>query len=702
MNARFAVVVGLVGTLAGCAQGAPVGRAGSADGIEDVSTPKKAAQALLAEIGIADLESAKAYLEARDANLAQWSRTLTPDTQEAYMGTAPVMPCFADATATSAMAKAAETAAQVVHDSPGGDAGGTPWFTALQKPNATDGSVRFFDDSAVYPTADAAACVEAVYACAGIPTSLAEAGWEDNADRRALTDAMRVVGSAAMKSAYAAALKRNVTNVWMKALAGQTPTDADRAFVANVVQADVDTYLGEVTTQLSPYVQSLTAHGATFDTIAPPDGQDTTPYQGFVYLNVANLDVADLDARIAAKDPDTVKMLAAVGVLGGIPLMQQMVKPTPGKLTVVSSGILGNPIYFLAVDGVRQFMTPEQWQAQVQAQHDAFVQHLQAYYEDAQKAASTMVAVRNILESILGQVDLDQTPEVQAENGEYADLLAILDRLGKLGLPPDSYGAYCRALIEALQVSNAELSALIVQLDKLIPDFDPIHGKFHLGLYWALAVPIVAWVAPELAASVLGEGVADAVVASQAQVVNFAMVLWAGETAVQTGIDVFYAGQSPVDALVDNALDNSFDILPNLAIGFAVPIPATLVGGPVLGVSKLFGASAETALAVGTAGYKYTDYATAILFLGSLGVGTYDQVGQAIRDFQAASKLQATLDQEQAAGGAVDAVTLEHQIAALHDDAAQQLGAVIANVGTIGVVSGANVLAGGDGRGGGS
>jgi hypothetical protein len=698
MNARLAGLGALLVALGGCTQGAALGRTGSADGVEDVSTPKKAAQALLAEIGVAALETAKSALEMRDANISQVSQTFTPNTQEPYLGTSPVMPCFADPAIVQRMTTVAETAAQVLYDSPGGDADGTAWFTALPKPDASGGAVRFFDDSAVFPSGDAASVVQDVYACAGIPTSLSEAGFEDDPQRRQLTDSMRVVGSAALKSAYSRALQRYVTNVWMKALAGQTVADADRSFIANVVQTDVDGYLGDVTAQLSSYVQTLTAHGATFSTIAPPDGQDSTPYQGFVYLSLANLDLTGIDAGIAAKDPETVKMLAAVGVLGGIPLMQQMVKPTAGKLTVVSSGILGNPIYFLAIDGVRQFMTPEQWQAQVQAQHDAFVEHLKAYYQDAQQAASTMVAVRNILESILSDVNLDQTPEVQAENGEYADLLAILDQLGKLGLPPDSYGAYCNALIEALMISNAELSALIAQLDKLIPDFDPIHGKFHLGLYWAIAVPIVAWLAPELAASVLGEGVADAVVASQAQVVDFAMYLWAGETAVQTGIDVFYAGESPVDALVNNALDNSFDVLPNLAIGFAVPIPATLVGGPSLGVAKLFGASAETALAVGKAGYTVTDYGTALLFLGALGVGTYDQVGQAIQDLQAASKLQATLDQEQAAGGTVDAESLKQQIAALHDNAAQVLGSVIANVGTIGVVSGGNIVSGGQSK----
>ena len=74
-----------------------------------------------------------------------------------------------------------------------------------------------------------------------------------------------------------------------------------------------------------------------------------------------------------------------------------------------------------------------------------------------------------------------------------------------------------------------------------------------------------------------------------------------------------------MDALAENAIMNGFNALPNLAIGFAVPIPATLVGGPMLGVSRLFGAAPETALAVGQAGYTVSDYATAIFFPGSHG-----------------------------------------------------------------------------------
>ena len=672
----------------------------SADGVGDVSTPKKAAKALLDEIGLAQIESAKTYLESRDQNLAQWSQTLTPTTGEAYMGTNPVIPCLSDPAIVEHMSSVAEAAAQSVYDNPTGQ-DGTAWFTPLTKADPAAGTVVFYSAAATFPTDGADSYIQDIYACAGIPTSLSEQGFEDNTDRRQLTDALSVVGTAAMNTAYADALKRYVTNVWVEALAGQTITDADRSFIANVVQTDVDGYLGEIAKQLTPYVQSLTAHGATFDTIASPDGQTTVPYEGFTYLNLLGLDLSAVDPGIQAKDPDTVKMLAALGVLGGIPLMQQMVKPTAGKLTVVSSGIFGNPVYFLAIDGKRQFMTPDQWQAQVQAQHDAFVQDLEAYYQAAQDAASLTTAVRNILETVLGQVDLDQTPEVQAENGDYADLLAVLDQLWKLGVPPDSYSAYCNALIQALQLSNAQLDALVQQLDKLIPDFDPIHGKFHLGLYWAVAAPVIAWAAPELAASVLGEGVADAVVASQAQVVDFAAYLWAGETAVQTGIDVFYAGQSPVDALANDAIANSFDVLPNLALGFAVPIPATFVGAPALGVAKLFGASAETAAAVGRAGYQFTDYGTALLFLGSLGVSTYDGIGQAIQDLQAASKLQQTLDEEEAQGGGVDATSLQQQIDALKNDVAQKLGGIIANVGTVGVSYAGNLVSSGKGSGGG-
>ena len=486
-HTSYAAILTVVSALCACSSSSDGGArsSGAAVGAEDVSDPKKAAAALLDQMGTTAIAQAKTYLEARDANIATWSQTLTPQTQEPYMGTGAVMPCFSSAAIAKEMADAAESAAREVHDTPGGK-GGQAWFTPIPEPDpqtiGLSDDARYYDDSTVFASENAVPTLKQVFACAGIPTTLSETDAESNADRVALMANMKVLGTFAMRTAYANALKRYVTNVWMEELAGESVSDLDTSLIQNVVTQDSATYLSGVKMQLSPYIQTLLNAGATFATIAgdAPDGS-SVPYQGFLYLDVTSVSLAGIDAGIKAKDQGTKSLLAAMGVLGGIPLMQQLVAPTPGKLTVVSSALFGNGLYFVAPGGSREFLTPADWEAQILALHDQFVQTLQQYYADNQEASSTMTAIENILESVVEDLNLDQTPDVQAVNSDYDSLTQILNQLSALGLPNDSYQTYANAIIQALQVSNDEWQALINQLDELIPDFDPIHGKFHLG-----------------------------------------------------------------------------------------------------------------------------------------------------------------------------------------------------------------------------
>src|SRR5262249_42070423 len=153
--------------------------------------------------------------------------------------------------------------------------------------------------------------------------------------------------------------------------------------------------------------------------------------------------------------------------------------------------------------------------------------------------------------------------------------------------------------------------------------------KFHLGVYWLAAAPFFMWAAPALGGAVFGESVAAAIVASQSDVLVFTALLWMAQTGIQTGIAAYH-GQPFFEALADNRIVHAVGAAENAAIGFAVPIPATLVGGGVMvGAVRVFGASEKVALALGRAGVTYTEYGIALGFLGVLGVGTIGEAKEA-------------------------------------------------------------------------
>src|SRR5258708_1815159 len=64
---------------------------------EDVSNPRRAAEALLRETGAEAIAQARTALQDRDKNIDTVKSVLAPGSGEPMLGTNPVIPCFADA-----------------------------------------------------------------------------------------------------------------------------------------------------------------------------------------------------------------------------------------------------------------------------------------------------------------------------------------------------------------------------------------------------------------------------------------------------------------------------------------------------------------------------------------------------------------------------------------------------------------------------
>src|SRR6185436_6790705 len=145
------------------------------------------------------------------------------------------------------------------------------------------------------------------------------------------------------------------------------------------------------------------------------------------------------------------------------------------------------------------FVRPSDWEAVVKAKHEALAAVLAGYYDASTRASSFWSNFVLALGQEYGFVGDDVVLDAKVEKDSlFEDARKVVDDLAEWGFPKDAMKMYFRALGSALRADVQNLEALIAKCTILEPDFDPLRGKFHLGVYWLVAAPFFMWAAPAL------------------------------------------------------------------------------------------------------------------------------------------------------------------------------------------------------------